>query len=143
MLVAKSPPSLIKASSDNNFNKYSCSRPSSRASGVWSESNEEKSMDFSTSTSETRRSEESVGFVAKLMMMRAQDDHDHDDEGFVFCDESTEFCDQSPFRFVLQRTPSSSPSSFSGRRTPEFSSPVASPARRRTKQEVGCCLFLF
>lgn len=40
---------------------------------------------------------------------------------FAFCESN--FCD-SPFRFVLQSSPSS------GHRTPEFSSPAASPVRR-------------
>ncbi|XP_019426619.1 PREDICTED: uncharacterized protein LOC109335034 isoform X2 [Lupinus angustifolius] len=40
------------------------------------------------------------------------------------------FC-ESPFRFALEP----SPTAFSGRRTPEFSSPVSSPSRHRTEDK--------
>ncbi|KAL1331920.1 hypothetical protein AAHE18_02G196000 [Arachis hypogaea] len=51
--------------------------------------------------------------------------HDDDDDNDLFC--------ESPFRFVLQRSPSAT--SSSGRRTPEFSSPASSPNRHRTEDK--------
>ncbi|MED6193473.1 hypothetical protein PIB30_019769 [Stylosanthes scabra] len=51
---------------------------------------------------------------------------------FVVDDDNDFFC-ESPFRFVLQRSPSAT--SSSGRRTPEFSSPASSPNHHRTEDK--------
>lgn len=87
----------------------SCSHPR-LSSADWTEINEDKSLDFEASTSSrvSELSEEICG---------------------DFClGEESYFC-SSPFRFSLQKSPSST-----GRRTPEFCSPAASPSRR-VKQE--------
>lgn len=107
---------------------FDCPRPSS--SGVWSEScHEEKSSE----EEEEESCCSSVDFDSKLIAL---------------CEDSEDrFCDQSPFRFVLQRSASLS-SSSSGRRTPEFSSPVSSPVRCRGALEVSvvsvhlCVMFI-
>lgn len=105
----------------------SCPCTGRPSSAIWSESNEEKSLDLETSTSRSSTSHsdedsDEIDFLTKLMR-----------EG-AFCDHENDFC-QSPFRFVLNRSPSS------GHRTPEFSSPATSPSRH--KQEVGIfCLFV-
>ncbi|KAI3840041.1 hypothetical protein MKW92_027901 [Papaver armeniacum] len=87
---------------------FSCSCNNSRvSSSAWSESNEEKSLDLETSSS---RSDE--------------DDYVEEHIRGDFCSTyEKEFC-SSPFRFVLDN--SSSPT---GQITPEFRSPVSSPAR--------------
>lgn len=97
----------------------SCSCNHSRLSSAgWSESNEEKSMDFETSSS-CRSENEEIENIA------------HGD--FPICE--TKYCSSpiSPFRFSLQKC-----SSSTGCRTPEFSSPAASPVCH--KKEV--CRFL-
>lgn len=76
--------------------------------GFWSETNEEgRSMDLETScSSQTEDSEEtSVAYFGE------------------------DYC-ESPFRFVLQRSPSF------GCRTPDFLSPAASPCRRNQEDEM-------
>ncbi|XP_010490857.1 PREDICTED: uncharacterized protein LOC104768550 [Camelina sativa] len=83
----------------------------SSSSGVWSESvaNGERSwdVDFETSVSSSSRSNGSDEFA---MMMNGQD-----------LTEDKRYC-ESPFHFVLQTMPSNS-----GFRTPNFTSPAASP----------------
>lgn len=96
---------------------YSCS---CNGSANWSESNEDKSLDMDSSISSQSRDSEVIEFLSKR----------REDTDFACCDKH--FC-ESPFRFVLERTPSS------GSRTPEFTSPAASPSRH--KKEV--CLFSF
>ncbi|GKU98327.1 hypothetical protein SLEP1_g11346 [Rubroshorea leprosula] len=79
---------------------FSCSCNGSRpSSAVWSESNEEKSLDLDLDTSSSSQSD------------------DFEDNGKFFC--------ESPFHFVLQRSPSS------GHQTPVFSSPATSPSRQK------------
>ncbi|XP_061363932.1 uncharacterized protein LOC133307437 [Gastrolobium bilobum] len=93
---------------------------SCNGSVVWSETNEDKSMDMETSSS--GHSYDSADEEAQFPNKQKEKDECacFDDHGF--------FC-ESPFRFVLQKSPSSS----SGRRTPEFSSPALSPSRNRTE----------
>ncbi|CAK9148803.1 unnamed protein product [Ilex paraguariensis] len=82
----------------------SCSCNNSRLSSAgWSETNEDKSLDLDTCSS--CRSEIS-----------------DENGGFSSCEKH--FC-SSPFRFSLQRNPSS------GVRTPEFSTPATSPSRHQ------------
>lgn len=93
--------------------EFSCNCNNSRLSSAgWSESNEEKSLDMETSTSGCRSEEEL-----------------DDDMDFASCENL--FCSSplSSFRFSLQRSPS-----CSGRRTPDFSSPAASPSRRHEEE---------
>ncbi|KAL5545913.1 hypothetical protein UlMin_005600 [Ulmus minor] len=80
------------------------------------------STDLETSTSSDQCEElEEIDFVTNLIK-----------EG-SFCEEN-DFC-QSPFHFVLQRTPPSP-----GRRTPEFRSPAASPCRHKQEDKENCDL---
>ncbi|KAI4349005.1 hypothetical protein L6164_009664 [Bauhinia variegata] len=96
---------------------FSCSSNGRLSSAVWSESNEDKSLDLEPSTSGHSDDEfQEIDFVCKQK-------HGID---CVCCDDG--FC-ESPFHFVLQRSPSS------GRRTPELPSPTSSPSRRRTEDE--------
>ncbi|KAF7818754.1 hypothetical protein G2W53_024209 [Senna tora] len=90
-------------------------RPSS---AVWSETNEDKSLDTETSTSSFCLSDESynIDFLSKFKHLT----------DCASCSDHDNFC-QSPFRFVLQTSPSS------GRRTPGLASPDSSPARHRTE----------
>ena len=93
---------------------FSCSC-NGRLSSVWSESNEEKSLDMETSSSsQSEVSAEIIDFVSK----------ERQNGDFASCEK--DFC-TSPFRFVLQRSPSS------GRHTPNFSSPATSPSRHRSQ----------
>ncbi|XP_011094405.1 uncharacterized protein LOC105174110 [Sesamum indicum] len=90
--------------------RISCSCSNRRLSSAdWTENNEDKSLDFEASTS-------SCGSECSEEI--------NPDFGFS----EPRFC-SSPFRFALRRSPSSS-----GRRTPEFCSPAASP-RRHVKKE--------
>ncbi|KAK6942643.1 protein of unknown function DUF4378 [Dillenia turbinata] len=85
-----------------------CSHRRSSSAG-WSESNEDyksSSMDLESSSSCCGRSEDSDHFASP---------------GKRFC--------ESPFRFNLQRRPSSR------NRTPDFLSPVASPVRRKKEEK--------
>ncbi|KAJ0027526.1 hypothetical protein Pint_35902 [Pistacia integerrima] len=83
-------------------------------SAVWSESNEEnKSLDLDLETSCS--SDLSEDFEKEIEFVCEKENID-----FASCEKH--FC-ESPFRFVLQRSPSS------GRRTPEFTSPATSPGR--------------
>ncbi|XP_027366539.1 uncharacterized protein LOC113872870 [Abrus precatorius] len=95
-----------------------CSCNGRPSSALWSESNEDKSLDLETSSSE--HSVEEIGFVKK--QEQSAQCSSFDDHSF--------FC-EGPFRFVLQQSPSYS----SGHRTPEFSSPAASPSRHRTQDK--------
>lgn len=79
------------------------------SSAGWSESNEEKSMDFETSSS-----------------CRSDNEEIEDENGDLGSCESP----LSPFRFSLQKCPSST-----GCRTPEFSSPAASPVRHKNEDK--------
>lgn len=111
----KSFNSIVEEEENKGFEVCSCNgRPS--CSGVWSESNEDKSLDMETSSSgHSCESVEEVEFV----MSKKKENVDcacFDPHGF--------FC-ESPFRFALERSASSS----SGRRTPEFFSPAESPRR--------------
>lgn len=99
----------------------SCSCNHSRLSSAgWSESNEEKSLDLETSSS--CRSEDSEEAAESV------------NGDFRACENL--FCSSplSPFRFSLERCESS------GRRTPDFSSPAASP--NLCRRQVRLCLFL-
>ncbi|KAL2509227.1 hypothetical protein Fot_32874 [Forsythia ovata] len=90
---------------------YSCDTNRLSSAG-WSSSNDEKSTDLETSTS---RCSDEIEYVAKG---RANINGD-----FASCEKR--FC-STPFRFSLRKSPSSS-----GRQTPDFSSPAASPSRHR------------
>ena len=95
---------------------FTCSCNGRPSSAVWSESNEDKSLDLESSSSGNSFDDsvvEEIEFLNKGKLINA------DDHGF--------FC-QSPFRFSLQRSPD-----YSGRRTPVFSSPAAAPCRRKTE----------
>lgn len=95
--------------------RFSCSC-NGRLSSVWSESNEEKSLDMETSSSSQSEVSAEIDFVSK----------ERQNGDFASCDK--DFC-TSPFRFVLQRSPSS------GRHTPNFSSPATSPSRHRSQDK--------
>lgn len=98
---------------------FSCSCNNSRLSSAgWSESNEERSLDTETSTS-CSRSEDSEELDCVTRQNGA----------FNPCE--SRFCSSplSPFRFSLQRSPSS------GRTTPIFSSPAASPRRHKREDK--------
>lgn len=116
---------MVSEKAKNNFNLrnyevgFPCSYNGRSSSAVWSETNEDKSLDMETSSSGQSDDSDEIGFVSKRKHIT----------DCACCDHS--FC-ESPFRFVLQRSPSS------GRQTPEFSSPVSSPSRHRTQ----VCLFL-
>ncbi|KAK4396482.1 hypothetical protein Sango_1484800, partial [Sesamum angolense] len=91
--------------------RISCSCSNRRLSSAdWTENNEDKSLDFEASTS-------SCGSECSEEI--------NPDFGFS----EPRFC-SSPFRFALHRSPSSS-----GRRTPEFCSPAASPRRHVEKEK--------
>ena len=112
-----------KRETQNHASESQFSRRSS-SSGVWSESviNEQRSYDcdFETSISSRSGSDGLDEFASEIM------------DGADFS-EDKRFC-ESPFHFVLETMPSNS-----GFRTPNFSSPAASP--RLDCQEV--CLFLY
>ncbi|KAI3473332.1 hypothetical protein Pfo_030623 [Paulownia fortunei] len=91
--------------------RISCSCSNRRLSSAnWTENNEDKSLDFGASTSScgSECSEEING---------------------EFALSETRFC-SSPFRFSLHKSPSSS-----GRRTPDFCSPAASPTRHANQEK--------
>lgn len=111
------------ASTNNEVGPFSCSCNNSRLSSArWSESNEDsKSLDMETSTSGCRSEEDlndrDMVFVAQQSL----------NGGCASCDNL--FC-SSPFRFSLQRSPS-----FGGSRTPDFSTPAASPSRHKEEDK--------
>ncbi|XP_030926614.1 uncharacterized protein LOC115953220 [Quercus lobata] len=107
-----------KSASSELSLSHSCSCNGRPSSAVWSESNEDKSLDLDSSISSQSVDLEVIEFLTK---QRPETD-------FACCDKH--FC-ESPFRFVLQRSPSSS----SGRRTPEFLSPAASPSRHKNEEK--------
>ncbi|MBA0713350.1 hypothetical protein Golax_012390, partial [Gossypium laxum] len=90
---------------------FSCSYNGRPSSAVWSESNEEKSLDTSCSCSQSEDFEEI--FLSKDVFGNSS--------AFPSC--------ESPFHFVLQRS-----SSF-GHRTPIFSSPATSPSRHQKQDK--------
>ncbi|KAA8518612.1 hypothetical protein F0562_016086 [Nyssa sinensis] len=99
---------------------FSCScNHSRRNSTIWSESNEEKSLDLETSSSCGSEDSEEIEFVSM----------ESENGGLSPCEKR--FCSSplSPFRFSLQKSPSS------GLRTPDFSSPAASPSRHKKEGE--------
>ncbi|KAJ7971507.1 Histone-lysine N-methyltransferase SETD1B-like protein [Quillaja saponaria] len=101
---------------------FSCSCNGSRpSSAVWSETNEDKSMDVETSSSSQSEVSEETDFVSKQRLNTTTD---------CACCDNNGFC-ESPFRFVLQMSP------FPGSRTPDFMSPAASPSRRATEEKVN------
>ncbi|KAI8013053.1 hypothetical protein LOK49_LG05G00899 [Camellia lanceoleosa] len=97
----------------------SCSSNSRRERALWSESNEEKSLDLETCSS--FRSED-LGHIESVAQPIENGD-------FSFCEKH--FCSSplSPFRFSLQKSPSS------GHRTPNFSSPATSPIHPNNQEE--------
>lgn len=105
------------SASDNK--RFSCSCEGRHSSAVWSESNEDRSLDLDTCSS----SIDSIGFG------------NCEDFNGVFASSEKGFC-ESPFRFVLHRSPSS------GRRTPEFSSPPA-PSCRRNEEVFNVSSFYY
>ncbi|KAE8666288.1 putative transcription factor [Hibiscus syriacus] len=117
--VAKNNPSRRKLSSSTSISEdkggyemgLSCSYNGRTSSAAWSESNKEKSMDTSCSCSQSEDFEEIL--LSKDVL--------GNNSAFSSCD--------SPFHFVLQRSPSF------GHRTPLFSSPAASPDRRQKQDK--------
>ncbi|XP_039026335.1 uncharacterized protein LOC120159887 [Hibiscus syriacus] len=109
--VAKNNPSRTKMSSSEDKSGYgmgfSCSYNGRPSSAVWSESNEEKSLDTSCSCSQSEDFEE--------ILMSSRDVLGNN-PAFSSC--------ESPFHFVLQKNPSF------GHRTPLFSSPGTSPEKQ-------------
>lgn len=103
---------------------FDCST-SRRASTIWSESNEEKSLDLESSSSTSSRS---YGFE--------EIGEDRPNEDFGFCEKG--FCSSplSPFRFALETS-----HSF-GDRTPVFLSPAASPSRHKIQEREDCEVLL-
>lgn len=97
--------------------RFSCSCNGRPSSAVWSESNEDKSLDLDLDTCSSSQSDDS-----------------EEDMEFASCEKR--FC-ESPFQFVLERSPSC------GRRTPDFSSPVTSPSRRIKEVCLFVNVFLF
>ncbi|XP_059667483.1 uncharacterized protein LOC132312931 [Cornus florida] len=101
--------------------EFSCSYGKTKLnSAVWSESNEENwSLGLETSTSCRSVDSEEIEFVSE------------EGENGGFASIEKRFCSSpiSPFRFALTKSPSS------GRRTPEFSSPAASPCRHNEKEK--------
>ncbi|XVE76015.1 hypothetical protein DITRI_Ditri12bG0138800 [Diplodiscus trichospermus] len=95
---------------------FSCSYNGRPSSAIWSESNEEKSLDMDLDTSCS--CSESEDFEEILMSKEVIANN----SAFASCDKH--FC-ESPFHFVLQRSPSF------GHRTPLFSSPATSPSRHQ------------
>ncbi|KAG7961317.1 hypothetical protein I3843_09G009400 [Carya illinoinensis] len=95
---------------------YSCSCNGRPSSAIWSESNEERSLDLDFSSSSQSVDSEVIELLTKR----------REDADFSCCDK--QFC-ESPFRFVLQRSPSL------GRRTPEFTSPAVSPSRHKREEK--------
>ncbi|EOY08144.1 protein of unknown function DUF4378 - like 9 [Theobroma cacao] len=100
-----------KSGCEMGFSSSYNGRPSS---AVWSESNEEKSLDRDLDTSSSCSQSEDFEeiFMSKDVL--------ENNAACASCDKH--FC-ESPFHFVLQRS-----SSF-GHRTPLFSSPATSPSR--------------
>ena len=102
---------------------FSCSCNGRPSSAVWSESNEDKSLDLESSSSGHSFDDsvaEEIEFLNKRKHVTDSACFDDDDDHGFFC--------ESPFRFSLQRSPG-----YSGRHTPDFSSPAASPCRRKTE----------
>ncbi|KAK8483502.1 hypothetical protein V6N13_035160 [Hibiscus sabdariffa] len=117
--VAKTNPSQRKMSSSTSISEdksryemgFSSSYTGRPSSAAWSESNEEKSMDTSCSCSQSEDFDEILMYKDVL----------GNNSAFSSCD--------SPFHFVLQRSPSF------GHRTPLFSSPPASPGRHQQQDK--------
>ncbi|MBA0800673.1 hypothetical protein Gohar_011093 [Gossypium harknessii] len=117
--VAKNNLSQKKMSSSTSISEeksgyemgFSCSYNGRPSSAVWSESNEEKSLDTSCSCSQSEDFEEI--FLSKDVFGNSS--------AFPSC--------ESPFHFVLQRSPSF------GHRTPIFSSPATSPGRHQKQDK--------
>ncbi|XVF76259.1 hypothetical protein PTKIN_Ptkin13bG0251700 [Pterospermum kingtungense] len=103
---------------------FSCSHNGRPSSAVWSESNEEKSMDmdFDTSCSCSQYCGQSEDFEEIFMSKEVLGS----DSTFHSCDKH--FC-ESPFHFVLQRSPSF------GQQTPLFSAPATSPNRHQKQDK--------
>lgn len=102
-----------KCGCEMGFNSCCSSHIGRPSSEVWSEKSLDLDFDTSSSTSQSEEDQNIDHFVKKDII-------DHGD--FASNDKQC-FCD-SPFHFVLQRSPST------GCRTPDFSSPVTSPSRR-------------
>ncbi|MBA0740138.1 hypothetical protein Gogos_013359 [Gossypium gossypioides] len=117
--VAKNNLSQKKMSSSTSISEdksgyemgFSCSYNGRPSSAVWSESNEEKSLDTSCSCSQSEDFEEI--FLSKDVFGNSS--------AFPSC--------ESPFHFALQRSPSF------GHRTPIFSSPATSPGRHQKQDK--------
>lgn len=112
-LSQKKMPSSTSISEDKSGYEtgFSCSYNGRPSSAVWSESNEEKSLDTSCSCSQSEDFEEI--FLSKDVFGNSS--------AFPSC--------ESPFHFVLQRSPSF------GHRTPIFSSPATSPGRHQKQDK--------
>ncbi|TXG58328.1 hypothetical protein EZV62_016157 [Acer yangbiense] len=99
---------------------FSCSCDGRPSSAVWSESNEDKSLDLDLETSCSSQCEDYFGEEIEFVS------NDRENGDFDSCEKH--FC-ESPFRFVLQKSPSS------GLRTPDFSSPATSPNRYKKEDK--------
>ncbi|XWS66723.1 hypothetical protein CRYUN_Cryun05aG0225000 [Craigia yunnanensis] len=97
---------------------FSCSYNGRPSSAVWSESKEDKSLDMDLDTSCSCSCSQSEDFEEIFMSNEVLENK----SAFASCDKH--FC-ESPFNFVLQRSPSF------GHGTPLFSSPVTSPSRHQ------------
>ncbi|CAL0310508.1 unnamed protein product [Lupinus luteus] len=95
------------------------------SSAVWSESNEDKSLDMETWSSSSSRHCDDDCEIKEIELVT---NHEKDNNECLCCHNINGFCD-SPFRFVLQSSPSS------GRHTPELPSPAPSPPHRRSTQD--------
>ncbi|KAI9153577.1 hypothetical protein LWI28_013362 [Acer negundo] len=99
---------------------FSCSCDGRPSSAVWSESNEDKSLDLDLETSCSSQCEDYFGEEIEFVS------NDRENGDFDSCEKH---CCESPFRFVLQKSPSS------GHRTPDFSSPATSPNRYKKEDK--------
>ncbi|KAJ8899575.1 hypothetical protein K2173_018549 [Erythroxylum novogranatense] len=115
----------VKSASDLGAceTSFSCSFNRRPSSAVWSESNEDKSLDLDleTSSSSNDQLDEDKELVRNVEFISK-------DGVSNFVSYDNHFC-ESPFHFVLRR--SHSP----GRSTPDFSSPVGSPCHIRLEGE--------
>lgn len=102
---------------------FICSYNGRTSSAVWSESNEDKSQDMETSSSCSSHCDEDDDSEAQQIGFGTNQKHNIE---CACCHDINGFC-ESPFRFVLQNSPSS------GRHTPELPSPAPSPGRHRTE----------
>ncbi|OMO82102.1 hypothetical protein CCACVL1_12076 [Corchorus capsularis] len=124
-ILRKMSPAMEEIKSSNGFEMgfSNCSYNGRPSSAVWSESNEEKSLDMDLDTSTTCSQSEDF---EEIFMSNSKNDVFEKNSAFDSCDKH--FC-ESPFHFVLQKGPSF------GHRTPLFSSPATSPSRHQKQDK--------